>query len=370
MAIPHPAPTVSKRLLSLDFMRGLIMVLLVLESTRIYEHLDELSKGTHWNGLVRQFMHHPWNGLRFWDLIQPGFMFMAGVSLALSLQKQKQYGTPWSASFRKILKRCASLFFWGVMDYAVRPGGLSLNLTDVLTQLSFTTLIAFLIVEWSVPAQVLVCLGLLLLTECLYRFTHIPGYEQPFVNQHNLGNYVDKLLTGQTDPDGWVSLNCIPTTVHTIAGAMTGRLLSGPSKNKLKIIIGWGLLCLAMGFALDGLGITPIIKKIATSAFTLAALGWCLLGVAGWYWWIDIRNHRNYTRFFTVVGMNSLFIYLFIEIVGSRFFNAWVGAIAGGLLGMIHTPAITAAIISSLCIFALEWGLCYWLYKKSIFFKL
>lgn len=360
----------SKRLLSLDFMRGLIMVLLVMESTRLYDHLEEASRETFWNGWVRQFLHYPWHGLHFWDLVQPGFMFMAGVSMALSLQKQKLNGVGWSSSFRKILKRCGWLFFWGVMDYAVQPGGLSLDLTDVLTQLSFTSLIAFMIFRWKVSEQIMVCAGLLLLTEYLYRFTHIAGYDQPFVNQHNFGNYIDQLLTGKTDPDGWVSINCIPTAVHTIAGAMTGQFLSGKSKNKLPVILGWGLICLTIGCLLDIAGVTPIIKKIATSSFTLVSLGWCLLGICLFYWWIDCKNHRRYTGFFTIVGMNSIFIYLFIEIVGSRFFNGWVATLTGGLLEMMHAPEIISNIISSLCIFALEWWICYWLYKNKIYFKL
>ena len=121
------------------------MVLLALESTRLYDHLYELSDGSALQNLFTQFFHHPWNGLRFWDLIQPGFMFMAGTALAFSLQKQTDLGVKWSAQFIKILKRCGLLFFWGVLDYAVRPNGLSFELWDVLTQLSFTTLLAFLI---------------------------------------------------------------------------------------------------------------------------------------------------------------------------------------------------------------------------------
>src|SRR5215467_15079120 len=95
----------SQRLLSLDFMRGFIMVLLALESTGLYEHLFEASKGTPMNNFFLQFFHHPWNGLRFWDLIQPGFMYMAGAAMAYSLNKQWQSGVSWDQSFRKILKR-------------------------------------------------------------------------------------------------------------------------------------------------------------------------------------------------------------------------------------------------------------------------
>jgi len=361
---------ISQRLLSLDFMRGFIMVLLALESTGLYEHFFEATKGNALNNFFLQFFHHPWNGLRFWDLIQPGFMYMAGVAMAYSLNKQWSNGVSWEQSFRKILKRCFWLFFWGVLDYAVRKNGLSFELWDVLTQLSFTTLVAFLIFRWSSTGQVLVCIGLLLLTEILYRFTNVPGFDQPFTDQHNFGNYVDWLLMRKINHDGWVAINCIPTAVHTIAGALTGKLLMSNARNKLRLMLMWAVICLIAGYGLNYAHITPIIKRIATSSFTLASLGWCLLGLAFCYWWIDIRDHRKYLKFWTIVGMNSLFIYLFFEIVGSRWFNGYISAIANGLLGFINTPEMLSNIIASLCIFALEWGLCYFLYKRKIFFKL
>jgi predicted acyltransferase len=91
--------------------------------------------------------------------------------------------------------------------------------------------------------------------------------------------------------------------------------LSG--KNKIQPLLIWGLACLVLGFGLDLAGVTPIIKRIATSSFTLASLGWCLWMLAAAYWWVDIKGHRNNLTFFTVVGMNSIFIYIFFEIVGS-----------------------------------------------------
>ncbi len=90
------------------------------------------------HSLAIQFTHHPWHGLHFWDLIQPGFMFIAGVAMAFSLYKQTANGIPWNKQFSKALKRSGWLFFWGVLDYAVRGDHLSFELWDVLTQLSFT----------------------------------------------------------------------------------------------------------------------------------------------------------------------------------------------------------------------------------------
>lgn len=145
--------TAAQRLLSLDFLRGLIMVLLMISSTGLYDFLYEKTTGHSFNVLVEQFVHHPWNGLRFWDLVQP-----------------------------------------------------------------------FL----------------------------------------------------------------------------------------------WGLGCLIVGYGLDWAGTTPIIKRIATTSFTIVSLGWVLWFLAFSYWWIE---------------------------------------------------EIPKFIIAACCIFALEWVLCYFLYKKKIFFK-
>jgi predicted acyltransferase len=370
MPLPSNTMVAAKRLQSLDFMRGFIMILLALESCALYENLSIATEGNSLNVIVQQFYHHPWHGLRFWDLIQPCFMFMAGVAMAYSLHKQREQGMSWGDSFKKTLKRSGWLFFWGVLDYSVRPTGLSFELWDILTQLSFTTLVTFFIFRWSTGAQIIFCVGILLLTEVLYRFTHVPGFDQPFTDQHNFGNYMDTVLMNKINKDGWVAINCIPTSVHTIAGAMIGKLLLSAEKNKLKYMLIASASCLALGFGLDIAGVTPIIKHTATSTFTLASLGWALAFLSLAYWWIDIKNHHKHLQFFTIVGMNSLFIYLFFEIVGDRWFENYFRTITNGLMQVIHVPVLLSNIISSFCIFSVAWGMCYFLYKQKIFFRL
>lgn len=360
------------RLLSLDVLRGLIMIFLVLESAGLYHALFEVAEGTSAEGFVTQFFHHPWNGLRFWDLIQPAFMTMAGVAMAYSLQRQQAEGWTWGRSFVKTLKRSGWLFFWGVLDYAVRKTGLSFELWDVLTQLSFTTLVAFLIFRMSYATQIAISIGLLILTEVLYRFAGVPGFDQSFTDQHNFGNYVDLLLMNKINGGGWVAINCIPTAAHTIWGALVGKLLlsNKTRPEKMNWLVVSGTAALLLGFVLDWTAITPIIKRIATSSFVLASGGWVLLFIAFSYWWIDIREHRNKTLFFVVIGMNSLFIYLFIEIVAGRWFNGWTGTITNGLMEMAGIPTGIMHILTALIIFSLEWGICYFLYKKKIFFRI
>ena len=360
------------RLASLDFYRGLVMVFLMIESSGLYDHLIRMtSPGSVFHGTAIQFTHVPWHGLHFWDLIQPAFMFIAGTAMALSLTKQTARGNSWRQQAIHALKRSWWLFFWGVLDYAVRGDHLSFELWDVLTQLSFTMLVAFLVFRWKPVYQILFSFGLLILSECLYRFIQIPGFNQPFTDQHNFGNYIDLILMNKINPGGWVAINCIPTAAHTIWGAVAGKwLVTLPNaKTKIRNIFIFGIMTLLTGYALDMTGITPIIKRIATTSFTLVSGGYCLLALAFLYFWIDILNHKRMLLFFTIVGMNSIFIYLFFEIAVSRWLYDYINTIVRGLLAPAGISQNAVMICSAFAIFSFEWLLCFWLYRKKIFFK-
>ena len=362
---PRPA----ERLISLDLFRGIIMVLLMLESTGLYGGIARHTSGVT-QALITQFFHHTWHGLRFWDLIQPGFMFIAGTALAFSLHKQDQQGVPWRQSLGKQLKRSCWLFFWGVLDYAIRDHNLSFELWDVLTQLSFTSLVAFLIYRWSAGKQIAVSIGLLVLAEALYRLSNVPGFNQPFTDQHNFGNYVDWLLMRKVNPEGWVAINCLSTAAHTIWGVVAGKLLlsSREGRAKVTLLVGAGIGCVVAGFLMDAT-VTPIIKRIATTSFVLASGGWVLLGLAAAYWWVDLLGHRRRLDFFTIVSMNSLFIYLFFEIVGNRWFTGYVTDLTTGLMRLASIPTPVTGVVAALAVFALEWKMCQFLYRRGIFFK-
>jgi predicted acyltransferase len=360
---------ISKRLLSLDFLRGLIMFLLVTESTGFFKILYLHSKGGPLESFFIQFQHHPWNGLRFWDLIQPGFMFIAGTAMAFSITSLQKKGVSKNTITIKMLKRSGWLFFWGVLIYAVKEKGLSFELWNVLTQLSFTLLLAYFIFQWKYSTQIIFSVFLLLLTEILYRFTNIPDYNLAFTNHHNFGNYVDLILMNKTSRGGWVAINCIPTAVHTIAGALVGKLLLESKNNTLKIVILSGFTFLIAGYAMDLFQITPIIKRIATSSFTIVSLGWCLLAFAACYYFIDKKNN-NKIFFLKIFSMNSIFIYLFFETAGGGWLNHFIKLLTNGLLGLLQIPEIIISIVACLLIVLIDWGICYFFYQKKIFFRL
>lgn len=346
----------SGRLLSLDVMRGLIMILLAAESCRIYESIRELHEG----GIINQFFHHPWHGLRFWDLIQPAFMLMAGTAMYISYESKLKKGISWQQNFRHIALRSLKLFLLGTGLHCIYSGALVWELWNVLTQLAVTTIFAYLIIGRSYMVQIAAGFALILLNDVLYRNILVPGFDQPFTMHHNFGAYMDTLLMGKINPDGWVAINIIPTAAHTIWGVTAGKWLMSAADGKRKIytLVVAGVILLLLGYGADLSELSPVIKRISTAAFVLVSAGWVVLIMAFLYWWIDIKEHTRYTWIPVVVGTNAIFIYIFFETVGAQWLNGVV---------LIFIPVhVVAAFVTLL----LEWYLCYWLYQKKIFFKL
>jgi predicted acyltransferase len=361
------------RLVSLDVMRGMIMILLCGESCMLYEAIKHIDPAQPMGGLINQFFHHPWHGLHFWDLVQPAFMFMAGAAMYISYSRKLDKGQSWGSNLKHVLIRSLKLFICGTALHCFYAGKPVWELWNVLTQLSFTTIVAYLIIDKSYTWQLVFTIGLLILTEVLYRTVLMPGFDQPFVEGKNFGAYFDTLLMGKINNDGWVTINCIPTAAHTIWGVLAGKLLISNKTigYKIQALVIAGIVALIIGFGLDLSGVTPIIKRISTSSFAFASVGWVLLILAAVYWLVDVKRNTKYAWIFTVVGMNAIFIYLFFETVGAQWVNRKVAIFTGDMLHLfLNVPLSIAAVVSACATLLVEWGLCYWLYKRSIFLKL
>ena len=362
-----------KRLVSLDLFRGLVMFLLVAEGAGLYRTWLEVSQeGSFMYALATQFHHHPWNGLRFWDLVQPYFMFIVGVAMWFSVKKRIEKGDTHQKITSHILRRCILLLAFGVGLHIGYSGKLVWELWNVLSQLSVTILIAYAILRLPGRTQLLISIGLLVLSEALYRFTGISGYDQPFVPGHNFGSFIDMILMGKINGDGWVAFNFIPSAAHTIWGVLAGKLLASSKTEwtKVKLLLIYGGIALIMGYLLEWTGVDPIIKRLCTASFIMASGGWALLTLAFFYWLVDIMRAKKWTWFFIVVGMNPIFIYLFMETAGHQWLRGFSGSfVTDGFLRLGMSEHF-ALLFNSVVVLALAWGLCYWLYKRKIFFKI
>jgi predicted acyltransferase len=359
--------------MSLDLFRGVTMFLLVAESTRLYSALGRISpEGSILGELVRQFHHHPWNGLRFWDLVQPYFMFIVGVAMVFSLQKRWDRGDSWGDTTKHILRRCLILFFLGVLLHCGYSRELVWELWNVLTQLSFTILVAYLIFRLPIRTQLAISVGLLLGVELLYRWFPVPGFDQPFVKGQNFGAWLDTVLMGKINGGGWVAVNCVPTAAHTIWGVLAGKILMSArtAPEKVRIIAIAGLIGILAGYGMDWAGLTPIIKRICTSSFVIVSGGWCLLTLAACYWFVDMKGVKWFVMPFALVGMNPIFIYMFSETAGKQWLNGFVGIFTRGFGEWFGLPENIIPVVGALGVLACEWYLCYWLFRRRVFIKI
>jgi predicted acyltransferase len=346
------------------------MFLLVGESTRLYEHFLEMDSSV-MQFFGTQLSHHEWNGLHFWDLVQPFFMFIVGVAIPFAVANRIKKGQSMKTITLHALKRSFLLLFFGWALYFIREGKLVFQFQNVLAQLSVTYLVAFLLMKKSFKFQLIFSLAILLLIDLAYRFFPVEGFNHPWVNFENLGTWFNNKIEGVDKASEWATLNFVSTTAHTIWGVLCGKLLMSDKSTvkKIQILIIAGISGLIIGYSLDLLNVTPIIKKIATSSFVFASGGWTILALCISYWLIDIK--KLFTKgswFFIIVGMNSIFIYLFCHLGGAGIIAKIINPFSNLLFCL--GGVMSVKVITSVGVWAALWYLCYWLYKNKIFIKI
>ena len=132
-------------------------------------------------------------------------------------------------------------------------------------------------------------------------------------------------------------------------------------------LVGTGVVCLALGLVLHGLGICPIVKRLWTPAWVLFSGGWCFLALAGFYYVMDVRGYRDWALPLAVLGMNSIAVY-FLADLAAGFLLATVQTHLGFTLGVFGEAY--APLLRGLPALAVFWLVFYWMYRRGIFVKL
>src|SRR5260370_1559003 len=192
------------------------------------------------------------------------------------------------------------------------------------------------------------------------------GGEGPWVKEANIGWSLDRLILHQNWSGSYATINCLSSAANTIFGVMVGKLLISalPLARKMLVLAVAGVLGIAAGFALSP--VIPLNKKIWTASFALYSGGMTLLALLLFYWICDVKNKRKWATILIVVGSNSIFIYLFHEIM-----HRWLTQTAQVFLGWsVDLWGPGGKMIRALAVIAFEVYVCFWLYRRKIFFKL
>lgn len=358
----------NNRLVSLDFFRGVIMFLLIAEFAHLFEVLT--NSGNEKLTAIMDFLFHhaQWEGLHFWDLVQPFFMFIVGVSIPFSYANRKKKGANEAQIRNHAFRRAFLLLFFGWALYCIGPEKIVFQFDNVLAQLSFTYLISFLLLKQASTVQIMVGFICILISDLLYRFFPIVGYDQAFVAGENFGAWFNILISGYEYGGHWAAFNALPTAAHTLWGVVAGKWLMENSKQseKIKRLVITAVVLLALGFITSIF--TPVIKRISTTSFVLLSGGWTFLALTLCYWLIDVKQIIKKTFVFRIVGVNPLFIYLFASLGGGGLFLKVIRPFSNSFIGGF-SPWLADLTSGFVVLFGL-WHVCYWLFKKQIFIKI
>lgn len=351
------------RILSVDVLRGMTIMLMTI-----------VNNPGDWGNVYPPLLHAEWHGCTPTDLVFPFFLFIVGISVALSMPNKKV--TP--QSYQKVAVRtlrivCLGLFlnFFSKLSFFGLDGVIL-----ILYRLSFTALavVAFLgeydkrkqlyvalgsfalmlilafggfkqfedvripgvlqrigivygivsliYLHTSVRVQALIGIGILLLYWGIMTLIPVPnGFPPNLEIATNLASWIDYEILGSHnwasaktwDPEG--ILSTLPAIGTGICGLLIGQFLISEIGQRQK-----SLRLLAFGFAgvLTGLIwniVFPINKALWTSSYVLYTAGLATMLLSILYYFTDIRKQTRWTKPFIIFGVNPMVVFFFSGII-------------------------------------------------------
>lgn len=378
-ARPPTASRPSKRLTSLDALRGFDMFWIIgaRDIANGLENLGFPGAGV----LASQLAHSGWNGFTFYDFIFPLFIFIVGVSSVLAIDKRLERGESRRVIFRKVVTRSVLLFLLGIFyngGVSESPLVESVRVTGVLQRIALVYFFAAtLVLTTSVRTQAASAVGLLVGYWLAMRFVPVPGYGAGvWTPWGNLERYVDMhLLPGRLYWDTWDPegiLSTFPAIATGLMGVLTGHWLRARvtpgdkvlTENRRTAYLLFAGACVAVAGLLAGL-FFPINKNLWTSSFALLTGGLSASLLAVFYWVIDVRGYRRWAFPFVVIGLNSIFIYLAVEVIP---FDEIAARLVGGDVSALFGRG--QMLFEALVQLVVEWLVLYWMYRRRIFIRL
>ncbi|WP_113960235.1 acyltransferase family protein [Roseimicrobium gellanilyticum] len=387
---PSAAPS-SGRLASLDGYRGFIMVLMASGSLGIPEVAKNLPDSG-WATVAPWFDHVAWAGGVLWDMIQPAFMFMVGVAAAFSTAKRLERGDSWGAILRHAAVRALVLVLLGVLLASNWSKLTNWSFTNVLAQIGLGYFFLILLTRVSTRWQICIGAGLLIIYWAL--FACWPASPPPAAstikwmqphdvlsgffakwNPHvNAAATFDRWflnLFPRTEPyvyggGGYQTLNFVPSLVTMLLGLICGERLrrKDSSRTKLRVLVVAGVALMAAGLV-AGIFVCPIVKRIWTPSWTLWSGGIVILMLAAFYAVMDIKGWKRWAMPLTVVGMNSITVYLLFQLSGG-----WIRETLARHLGADWFTGPYGPMMSRLGVLAVIWLLCWWLWRQKVFLRI
>ncbi len=355
------------RILSLDALRGFDMFWII-GGDMLFIRLFKLFNMP---AFEQQFHHSEWNGFCFYDLIFPLFLFLVGMSIALSLNRRIEQGDNMKNIYSHVLQRAVLLILFGLLyNDLMKFDFAGMRYTGVLQRIGICYLIASIIVI-QVPKNIqyiIVIVGLFaywLLFAALAAPGFAPGNLTP---EGNIASYIDRLLLPGsfccfTFGDNEGIMSTLPAVITTLTGVFAGNYLRSAAAPQVKAYAMFSAGMASLLLSLLWSFFFPINKLLWTSSYVLHSTGWSLILFSIFYFIIDVKGFHKWSFFFKVIGMNAITIYL-----ASRFID-FNGLTESFFIGLSNLSGIAGPVVWALGFVIIKWLILYLFYKKQIFLK-
>ena len=391
-------PESTGRIVSLDVLRGTVMVLMLNEATHLHQVAESFPHSWFWSVIGFNTEHVPWQGCSLHDLIQPAFSFLVGAALPFSIASRKMKGQTFGKMVGHAAWRAFLLIGLGIFLRSQWSQQTYFTFEDTLTQIGLGYVLLFLLGFTRVRTQVIVFLLIVICFWAAFVLYPAPGpnfdYARVGVPQNWEYNYTGFLshfnknsnLSWAFDvwflnlfpreqpflfnPGGWSTLSFIPTLATMILGLLTGEWLKGDRSKEQKLggLVIAGAALVLLGLICQWLGICPIVKRVWTSAYTLYSGGLVILMLAGFYALIEWKGWRAWAFPLVVVGMNSIAIYV-MSWTMEPFFLRSLQIHLGWMLNRVAGPVFQPAVYG-LGVMLSFWVILYWMYRRKLFLRI
>lgn len=391
----------SKRLISLDALRGYTIAVMVI-----------VNDPGSWSHVYPPLLHADWHGITLTDLVFPFFLFIVGVSITLAYTKRLKAGATKKDLYGKIVSRAVKimllgwfLWLWPGFDFGdMRYVGVLPRISIVFlvcaviflntnwkqqVWIAAVTLIAYWLLMAVVPVPVddvirgALASGQVEYSAGMLEIGQIRQISEGFIAANyepgvNITAWLDRMLVPGRfwqvtwDPEGLMST--FPAIVTGMIGMLVGTLILSIDDAHKKLT--WLFF---VGFALYLVGgvwgwFMPLNKNLWTSSYTLWTAGMCTMGLAASILVVDMLGYTRGTKLGRVYGANAIASYVLAGMLTVVFYSTIFGEVSlngswmDGATGVGVPPKLASfayAVLYMLVIYIPA----YVLYRKRIFIK-
>lgn len=375
-SLKYEIMSTSKRLISLDVLRGVTIAFMIFVNT----------PGS-WSFIYAPLKHAAWHGCTPTDLVFPFFLFIVGLSIYFSFRNND--GESVTKIVAKIVKRTLIIFLIGfLLNLYPYFNFEEVRYMGVLQRIALAYGAGALLCYIFKGYKLLIVLAVILLG--YWALLYYGAEANPYSLEDNLVRRFDLFLFGEHhiykgfgipfDPEGLLS--SIPAIGTVIIGYLIGKVMSTENILLLKIkkLALYGILMVVLGgiWAL----VFPINKPLWTSSYVLYTAGLGTLFLAVLVFIIDYKKYSNWSKPFVHFGSNPLFIFVFSGLYAKTISYLIKIPVEGSLEKISLYKYLFVNVFSPLfgdmngsLLFAIShiivfWLICFVLYKNKIFIKI